>query len=244
MIINNKNVTTHTNSKGIANINIFLIPKKYKIAIKFAGDKYLNPCTKKLNLTVSKLSTKIKTNANYVVKKNRFYFYLIGNDWKGVPKTKVIIKFRGKTYTKTTNKNGRVSLKISSRVGKYKISAKFKGDKYFSKSSKKQNIYVTKYTRFSIGNKKLLTKGHLRIYLKGRYKSDINKKLMIIKIGNKTFKKRTNSEGRIVFKPKVKARNYTVVVKYGKYSVNKRLKCINDTPKDPLKNNITWKTRC
>ena len=100
VIINNKNVTTHTNSKGIANINIFLIPKKYKIAIKFAGDKYLNPCTKKLNLTVSKLSTKIKTNANYVVKKNRFYFYLIGNDWKGVPKTKVIIKFRGKTYIK------------------------------------------------------------------------------------------------------------------------------------------------
>ncbi|AMK15749.1 cysteine peptidase family C39 domain-containing protein [Methanobrevibacter olleyae] len=239
LLINNKKISVYTNANGLANVKLFLIPKTYKITIQFIGNEYFNPISKKFSIKVSKLSTQIKTYANYVMRKNRLYIYLIGKDNKGIPSRKLILKFRKKTYKKTTNKNGRVSLKINLPIKKYTISVKFKGDKYFYKSSKKFKFYLTKSIRFTIGNRKLLTDGSLRIYLKGKTKKDITHKKMKIRIGGKTFYKRTNSEGIILLKPNVKVRNYTVVVKYGKYYVNKRISCINDTIKDPLKHNIS-----
>ena len=240
LIINKKTVHTTTNKEGIATVKLFLLPKTYRISIKFYGDDYLNPVSKKYNLKVKRLSTKIQMRANYVVRKNRLYIYLIGKDYEGVSKRKVILKFRKRTYKKITNKNGRISLKINLPIGgRYKISAKFKGDKYFKKSSKKFKFYVTRSIRFNIGNRKLLKNGYIRIYLKGQYKRLYSHKKMTIKIGSKKFRKRTNSEGIIVFRPNVKVRNYTVVVKYGKYSVYKRLIGVNKTIKDPLKDNIS-----
>lgn len=62
---------------------------------------------------------------------------------------------------------------------------------------------------------------------------------MTIKIGSRKYIKRTSSEGIICLKTDLPVKNHTVVVKYGKYSVSKRLACINDTVKDPLKYNIS-----
>lgn len=238
LLIDGRNMTLKTNKNGEAHAKLLLLPKKYKITIQFFGDDDSNAASKKFTLKVSKMSTKIKTYANYVVRKNKLYIYLIGSDWKGVSKRKVVLKFNKKTYTKTSNKNGRVGLKISLPIGKYSISAKFKGDKYFSKSSKKFKFYVARSSRFYIGNRKLLKNGYLRIYLKDSSKKAISNKEMTIRIGSKKFVKRTNSEGIIRLKVDLPVKNHTVVVKYGKYSVNKRLACINDTVKDPLKYNI------
>ena len=239
LLINNKKFIAFTNEQGMASINLFLIPKTYYINIDFSGDEYYNPISKKFSINIKKLGTNIKTYANYVVHHKRLYIYLIGKDWKGIPNRKVIIKFRKKTYKKTTNKKGYVSLKINLPAGqKYLIRVQFKGDKYFYKSYKKFKFHVTKSLKFSIGNRILLTNGYLRIYLKNKNKKAISYKKMSIKIGKKIFSKRTNSEGIIVLKPNLKSGNYTVVVKYGKYSVNKRIKCIEEYAKDPLKNSI------
>ncbi len=239
LLIDGRNLTLKTNKNGEASVSLTLLPKKYKITIEFQGDEDSNPASKKFTIKVSKMSTKIKTYANYVVSKNKVYIYLIGSDWKGVSKRKVVLKFNGKTYEKTSNKNGRWGLKISLPVGRYSITAKFKGDNYFYKSSKKFKFYVTQSTRFHIGNRKLLKNGYLRIYLKDSSKKAISHKKMTIKIGSRKYIKRTSSEGIICLKTDLPVKNHTVVVKYGKYSVSKRLACINDTVKDPLKYNIS-----
>ena len=71
--INNKNYKAKTNSNGMANINIFLLPKSYNITIDFAGDDEFNAISRNTTIKVSKLNTKIKTYKNFVVRKNKLY---------------------------------------------------------------------------------------------------------------------------------------------------------------------------
>ena len=237
--INNKNYKAKTNSNGMANINIFLLPKSYNITIDFAGDDEFNAISRNTTIKVSKLNTKIKTYKNFVVRKNKLYIYLFGEDEKHVSGRKLVLIFKKRTYTKTTNKYGYVTLKISQKPKRYYIKTKFKGDNYFSSSYKNFYFYVTNSLKFTIGNEKILKNGYLRIYLKANLKKYISNKKMTIKIGFKKFVKRTNSEGIIVIKPNLTVRNHTVVVKYGKYHLSKKLACINNTVKDPFKHNIT-----
>ena len=231
--------SVRTNAEGIGQLNLLLTPGSHGLNIQFEEDDDYNSSQKEYTLHVSKLGTKIKTYANYVVRKNRLYIYLLGADWKGIPNRQVIVKYRKKTYKLRTNKNGRVSIKIRAPLGRYKVTVKFKGDEYFKKSSKSFKFYVVRSTHFNLANRKILTRGYIRIYLHDKTRKAIKYKKMTIRIGSNIFKKKTNSEGRIVFRVDLPIRNYTVTVKYGKLSVNKRLECINDTVKDPMKYNIS-----
>ena len=239
--INNKNIKATTDSKGIANININVVPKYYHITISFDGDDNFNPVSRDFTIKVSRLKTKIVKYANFVVKKKKLHIYLFGADEKPIAGKNVILKFMKKTYIKTTGKKGGVKLKIKESPGRYYIKIKFKGDECFHSSYKNFHFYVTKSLKFKIGNNKILKNGYLRIYLKSKSRKDIIHKKMTIKIGHKSFTKITDSEGIIVLRPNLTVRNYTVVVKYGKYHIKKKLACTNSTVKDPFKDNITFK---
>ena len=240
--IGNKKYSIHTDSDGIANFNINLPAKTHKVSISFEGDENYNPVTESFNIKISKLSTKITCYTNFVMKGNYLYFYLTDQHSNPVSSKKIILKFRGKTYTKFTNKNGRVGIKIKSSPAKYSIKTKFKGDNQFKPSSKSLKFHVTLSKSIKIGNSKLLTNGYLRIYLKGPNKAAISKKLVIVKVGGKKFKKRTTSEGIAVFKPKVASKNYTVTAQFGKLKAFKKIRCIEGNVKDPLKENISLKS--
>ena len=240
MCINNKKVTATTNYKGISTINMFYAPNYYNITLNFNGDDEFNPVSRNITIKVSKLKTKIKKFKNFVVRKNKLHIYLFGADEKQIAGRKVILKFKKKTYIKTTNKLGYVKLKIKESPGRYYIKAKFKGDKYFYVSYKNFHFYVTRSLHFKIGNYKILTNGYLRIYLKAAAKKDIVHKKMKIKIGRKSFTQKTDSEGIIIIRPNLIVGNYTAYVKYGKYYLKKKLACVNKTLKDPFKHNISF----
>ncbi|MCQ2971655.1 MAG: hypothetical protein MJ226_08785 [archaeon] len=154
----------------------------------------------------------------------------------------MIVKYKGKTVTKTSNKNGRISYKIKSSGSKHSLHVKFKGDGQFKSSSKYHKFYITTFSPLKIGNSKLLTNGYLRIYLNGLTKSSISKKTIVIKVASKKFSKKSSSEGIVVLKPNVCAKAYTVSAKFGKYVVYKKMKCIEGNVKDPLKYNIPTKS--
>lgn len=151
------------------------------------------------------------------------------------------MKLNGKTYSRITNKNGRAAIKIySSKYAVYSIYCKFKGDKYYAGTAKKVSFYVNQHTSLSIINSKLLKNGYLRITLKDSSAS-VSLKTVKIKIGNKIFYKKTNSDGMVVFKPKMDAKKYLVVVSSGRYYVSKIMNCYDLNVKDPQREVIPLK---
>lgn len=237
--INNEKHSLETNSKGIATLNINLPAKSYKLTISFAEDNEFKSVSKSFNIKVSKLKTKLVESGNFVVKGNYLYFYLFDINGNVICGKHVTIKFNGKTYTKKTNANGRVGLKIKSKINKYTIKVKFKGDNQYKASYNKLKFYVTTPLSIKIGNSKLLTNGYLRVYLKIAGKS-VSKMVTLI-IGNKKIIKKSNSEGIAIFKPDVKANNYKLKANVGKYYSSKNIKCFEGNVKDPLWESIPLK---
>ncbi|MDO5815357.1 MAG: cysteine peptidase family C39 domain-containing protein [Methanobrevibacter sp.] len=234
--LNNKLYSLKTDSKGTAKLGINLAAGNYKLTITFGGDDNYTSVSKTFDIQVSKLKTKITESANFVVKGNRLYFYLVDSNGNPVSGKKVTIKYNGKTYTKKTNSKGRISIKLKSKAT---IKVKYKGDSQYGASSKKIKIHVTKSRSIKIGNSKLLTKGYLRVYIKINGKA-VSKKVTLI-IGGKKITKKANSEGIVVFKPEVKANHYTVKAKVGKYYSAKNIKCYEGNVKDPLNESIPYK---
>lgn len=239
--IGSKKYSITTNSKGAADLNINLATKTHKVTVSFDGDDKFNPVSRQFSIKVSKLATKITCYTNFVVRGNYLYFYLTDQNSNAVSGKKIIIKYKGKTLAKKTNKNGRIACKIKAQPSTYSINTKFKGDNQFKSSSKYLKFHVTYARSIKIGNSKLLTNGYLRIYLKGLTKSAITKKTLEIKVGSNKFTKKTNSEGIVVIKPKVKAKTYTVSAKYDKFKVFKKINCVEGNVKDPLKEKIPTK---
>ena len=237
--INNKMYSLTTNSKGIAKLGINLPAKSYKLTVSFDGDDDYNPVSKNFTVNVIKLKTKITESANFVVKGKYLYFYLTDSNGNSVSGKKIIIKFKGKTYTKKTNSNGRVGIKIKKSNSKYSISAKFKADNQYKSSYKNLKFYVTSSRSIKIGNSKLLTNGYIRIYLKVAGKP--LRKNVILTIGSNKFSKKANSEGIVVLKPEVKEGHYTVKAKVGKYYSKKNIKCFEGDVKDPLNESVPLK---
>ena len=185
----------------------------------------------------NKTNLKVTTAKNLVKKGNTYYMYLRDSKSKAVANKKLSVKYNGKTYTKTTDKNGRFGIKISLSKSSTSLNITYKGDKQYNPLSKLLTVYIVKSMPLTIGNSKLLTNGYLRIYLHGSKKA-ISKKTVRITVGGKTFKRNTTSEGFIVMKPKLAVKTYKVVVKYGKYSISKKVKCVKGKIKDPLKTSI------
>ena len=239
-ILNNKQYSLQTNFKGVSSINIDLPEKTYQLTVIFNGDDRYNDVSKVFSIKVSKLSTKLTESANFVLKNRHLYFYLTDGNGNAVSGKKITIKFRGKTYTKKTNANGRVSFKVSSSKSK-SLKVIFKGDSKFKASSKKLKVRIIKKSRsINIGNSKFLTNGFIRLYLKYSGKA-LSKKRVTVTLGGKKFKLKTNSEGIAIFKPNVKAGHYTVKAKQSKYYSAKTLKCYEGNVKDPLKEAVPFK---
>ena len=234
--LNNKAYSLKTDSKGVAKLGINLAAGSYKLTITFGGDDNYTSVSKTFDIQVSKLKTKITESANFVVKGNRLYFYLVDSNGNPVSGKKVTVKYNGKTYTKKTNSKGRISIRLKSKAT---IKVKYKGDSQYGASSKKIKIHVTKSRSIKIGNSKLLTNGYLRVYIKINGKA-VSKKVTLI-IGGKKITKKANSEGIVVFKPEVKASHYTVKAKVGKYYSAKNIKCYDGNVKDPLNESIPYK---
>ncbi|WP_405295539.1 hypothetical protein [Methanobrevibacter sp.] len=236
--LNKEHYSITTNSYGIGKLKINLAANTYKLTISFDGDEYYNSVSKTFDIKVSKLKTKITEAANFVVRGNNLYFYLVDSNGNAVSGKKVAIKFKGKKYVKKTDSNGRVGLKIKNPNSRYSIQLKYGGDNQYMPSSKKLKFHVTNSKSIKIGNSKLLTNGYLRVYLKVAGRA-VSKKVTLF-IGNKKLSKKTNSEGIVVFKPEVNAGHYTVKAQVGKYYSAKNIKCYEGDIKDPLNENITY----
>ncbi len=203
-----------------------LNPGLYNATVTYSGDKKYASISKNTTFTVPtpKLAGK---NVSVIYSANANYRVLVTANGKAVIGEKVTIKFNGKTYTITTDKNGYATLKLATQIKakKYTVTAEFKGVKtsnmvtvkHLIKAKKVKTKKSKKVLKIKVKTKKLngkFLKGKkLKLKLKGKtLKAKINKK------GVATFKVKKN----ILKKLKV-GKKYKYKVSYGKDKVTKKI---------------------
>jgi hypothetical protein len=100
------------------------------------------------SIKTTKVATKItaKKATFKAKKKTKKYTIALKADGKAVPKVKVTLKIKGKTYKAKTNAKGKATFKITklNKKGKYKATIKFAGNSNYKAATKKVKITVKK----------------------------------------------------------------------------------------------------
>lgn len=143
---------------------------------------------------------------------------------------KVTIKIKNKSYKKTTDANGYVSLKIPNTItpGKYTLKATYKGQSISKTVKVKQVLKAAKKT---VTVKKSAKKLVLKATLKTGKNKAIKYKKVSFKVNGKTYSAKTNKKGivQVTIKKaaikKLKAgKKYTVKITYLKDTIKTTLK--------------------
>lgn len=245
--IDNKDYPIFTDSEGKYDLKLDLKPNNYALKVIFKGNGTVPAINKTFNIHVLKLDSDLSPVTTTVMKGDYFYAYL--KDQNGDAITGVSVKFNvnGKEYNYKTDSNGKVGFKVSFNPSTYTLNVAFAGNDYYNSVSKTLKLIVPQTSSIVIGNTRLLTNGYLRIYLKSPDQSLISKKTVKITINGKTFKKETNKEGIIVFKPNMGTGNLKITVEFegdskiAGSSASKTVKGIKGNVKDPLKSKIPLK---
>ena len=127
--LNGTNFTRTTNSNGIASLTLNTRVGNYLIVVSFLGDDSYANSSFSQQLTVSKIPTAIENSTGLAVI-GRAYSVVL-KDKKGNPLSSkaVTLTFNGKTYKRTTNSQGIVSITLDGKRGNsYNLTYKFAGD--------------------------------------------------------------------------------------------------------------------
>lgn len=146
--LNSKTYSVKTNTKGVAKLNIDLKPGKYSISSinSKTSETIRKTITVKSLIQTSDLTMNCDDGSKFNVKILNIY-------GKASPNKKVTLKVNGKSYTKTTDKNGIASLPISLDVGKYTITTEYDGLKNTNRITVNKIIKHSEFTHsFKIPN--------------------------------------------------------------------------------------------
>ncbi|MBQ6099690.1 MAG: hypothetical protein IJL02_07495 [Methanobrevibacter sp.] len=138
--LNGKTYSVKTDKKGIAKLAINLKPGKYGISI--TNTKTSETLTKTVTIK-SLIETKDLTIKEGET--GKFNVKILNNNGKAAAGKKATLKVNGKTYTKTTNKNGIATLEIKLNPGKYTITTEFDGLKATNKITVNKVIKTSKF---------------------------------------------------------------------------------------------------
>ena len=153
MTVNLNGAKTYTTDKN-GQIKIStkgLAPKTYTAKIAFGGNKNYLKSAKNAKITVKKAKAKLTAKSKKFKRSKKVKKYTVvlkSNVGKPLKKVKLTIKIKGKKYKKTfkakTNKKGKATFKIKklTRKGKYRAVITYKGNKYYTKMTKKVKITV------------------------------------------------------------------------------------------------------
>ena len=139
--LNGKTTSVKTSSKGVATLAINLKPGKYSITIT-------NPkTTESLTKTVTIKSLIVTNDLTFnETQKGKFNVKILNSNGKASPNKKVTLKVNGKTYTKTTNKNGVATLDLSLGNGKYTLTTQYSDLTVKNQITVNKKITPSRYT--------------------------------------------------------------------------------------------------
>ena len=220
---------TETLTKGKATVNIpELSEGSHNITVTYSGDAKYSSIIKssvvvKEHVPVIKLTG---SNLNMLYTSGKYFKVRLTIDGQPFASQKVKITINGKTYTKTTDKNGYASLKISLPPKAYTVKATY-GNLTITKKVTVKSIISAK----NINAKKSSKSIKIKVTLKKVNKKYLKNKKVTLKFNKKTFKAKTNKKGVVTFTIKKNVYNklklnkkYTYQVIYAKDKVKKSIK--------------------
>ena len=220
----------------------------FKLSYTFNAPGY-TPISASKTLTVVKNSnSKIKAS-NYVAYEAIKNPYAVTLTTGGVPlaKKEIIFKINGKTYTKTTNSKGQVTLNINLSKKTYTIKYTFKGVENAKSVSGTSKITVKKGAPTKIVRQNPVSFRHQTstpmsfkyVDVRG---NTIPYKAISLKINGKTYTKKTDKNGLVTFKIKQNKGIYAVTVSSSDTSVFKKTasKYTIKVKSKSVKNNGFW----
>lgn len=245
--INDENYSLFTNEKGIAQLKIWMPAKTYALKVFFMGNENYSAVNNTFDIDVLKINAGIFIQNSTLLRGNYLEMFLKNEEGNGIRNAKINFLVNDKTYKVTTDTNGLAKLKINLYAKDYPLEISFPGSSYYNSVSKAVKLVVIDTTSLVIGNSRLLTNGHLRVYLKSDSQSLVSKKKVKIVIDGKTIVKTTNNEGMIIFKPKLSIGIHEISATFQgnknaiKSNASKKINCVNGDTKNPFKSKIPLK---
>ena len=143
--LNSKIYSVKTNAKGVAKLAIDLKPGKYSVSSinSNTSESVSKTVTIKSLIVSSDLTLTEENTAKFNVK-------ILNSYGKVSPNKKVKITVNGKSYTKTTDKNGTATLDIKLNSGKYNIITEYNGLKTTNKITVNEAIKKTELTHITL----------------------------------------------------------------------------------------------
>ena len=241
--LSGKTYNKTTDSNGKITIPINLAAGTYTLKLAFAGDDNYSGTTKSISLKVLANTPKITTGSTSVMRGYYFYAYLKDAAGKALKGQKITFKVNGKTYTKTTNSNGRAALKIKLPVGKYKVKIVHSASGIYSYAKKTVTIKSLANTpKISLSSKSVIRGKYIYAYLKDGAGKVLSDKKLTFTLNGRSYVKKTNSNGRTALKVKIAAGKYPLRIyhyKSGVYDYKKKsatLTVQKNTPKISVAN--------
>ena len=142
--------TRKTNANGKAGLQIQTRLGKIPVTATYAGATSYASSSKSVTITSVMDKSQITIPDSTITRGKYFYAYLKDSSGKAISSQKVTIKFSSKSYTKTTNTNGRVSLFISANPGSYATTVSFATTSSYYASSKSVTVKVLANTTAKI----------------------------------------------------------------------------------------------
>ena len=162
-----------TNENGQVKIKVStMVPKTYSAKISYAGNDTYAGSSATAKVVVKKATPKVTANAKTfktTTKTKKYAIILKDNTGKAIKNAKVTLKVNGKTYKATTNSKGKATFKITklTKKGTFKATITYKGNKYYSKVTKKASIKViSTWKTISKGSKEKSTVKQIQRALK------------------------------------------------------------------------------
>ena len=193
--INGKTYINNT-VNGVVTFNVGILSLgNYSVDYIFIADENFSGSTENSKINVYQMSTTISASNVVMFYKDGsgVVAYLKDSRGIGIVGKTVSIKLNGKTYKKTTDKNGKVSLSISLPKKTYSVSIKFSA-KYHKSVSKTVKVYV-KAPIIKASTKKVKKGKKLTIYFKTYNGKVIANQKVYFKFKGKTYTVTTNSKG-------------------------------------------------
>ena len=221
--INGKKYTKKTNANGYAKLKLpSLKAGVYTVKYTFAGSDFYKKSSAKNKvyiITTSNPTFTVKSTTTFGHGANTPFKVALTAGKVPLAKRTVYLTVDGKTYTKTTNKNGIVSLPINLPIGKYVITYKNKAESKVKSKTVSTNIVVKERTPSKLTWKSgtSFTQGSqtYKVLLTDSSNKALASKTVKLTVNGKTYSATTSSSGYATFKISVGVGTFTVSYSFG-----------------------------
>ncbi len=217
--VNGKTYSAKTNSKGVASLNLpTLNAGTYTVKYSFAGTSVYgaSSASNKLYILPSETPTfTVKSTTTFGKGANTPFKVALTSGSVPLVKKTVILTVNGKSYTKTTDSNGIVSLTIGLNVGEYTMAYKFDGDSKVNAKNESCDIKVVNRAPTNItwksGTSFYQGSESYKVLLQDENGKALSGKSVQLTVNGKSYSATTDSSGYAKFTVSIAtAGNYTV----------------------------------